>query len=88
MGHALSEEAPAPSLQRGEQRGEQGMLERLRKSRTGQKRRTVRAAILLDSFAGLSDQAIAQVQRVNRNSVRLWITEMPPLWRAGEPTLE
>jgi hypothetical protein len=64
------------------------MLERLRKSRTGQKRRTVRAAILLDSFAGLSDQAIAQVQRVNRNSVRLWITEMPPLWRAGEPTLE
>jgi hypothetical protein len=64
------------------------MLERLRKSRTEQKRRTVRAAILLDSFAGLSDQAIAQVQRVNRNSVRLWITEMPPLWRAGEPTLE
>jgi hypothetical protein len=88
MGHALSEEAPAPSLQRGEQRGEQGMLERLRKSRTEQKRRTVPAAILLDSFAGLSDQAIAQVQRVNRNSVRLWITEMPPLWRAGEPTLE
>ena len=64
------------------------MLERLRKSRTEQKRRTVRTAILLDSFAGLSDQAIAQVQRVNRNSVRLWITEMPPLWRAGEPTLE
>jgi len=84
MGHALSEEAPALSLQRGEQ----GMLERLRKSLTEQKRRTVRAAILLDSFAGLSDQAIAQVQRVNRNSVRLWITEMPPLWRAGEPTLE
>jgi hypothetical protein len=84
MGHALSVEAPALSLQRGEQ----GMLERLRKSLTEQKRRTVRAAILLDSFAGLSDQAIAQVQRVNRNSVRLWITEMPPLWRAGEPTLE
>ena len=39
MGHALSEEAPAPSLQRGEQRGEQGMLERLRKSGTEQKRR-------------------------------------------------
>jgi len=88
MGHALSEEAPAPSLQRGEPREEQGMLERLRKSRTEQKRHTVRATILLDSFAGLSDQAIAQVQRVNRNSVRLWITEMPPLWRAGEPTLE
>ena len=43
------------------------MLERLRKSRTGQKRRTVRAAILLDSAAGLSDQAFAQAQRVNRN---------------------
>jgi hypothetical protein len=67
--------------------GEQGILERLRKSRTEQKRRTVRAAILLDSYAGLSDQAIAQAQRVNRNTVRLWITEMPLLWRAGEPTL-
>ena len=41
----------------------------------------MRAAILLDSVAGLSDQAIAQAQRVNRNTVRLWITEMPPLWR-------
>ena len=49
------------------------MLERLRKSRTEQKRRTVRAAILLDSVAGLSDQAIARAQRVNRNTVILCI---------------
>ena len=53
---------------------EQRMLERLRKSRTEQKRRRmVRAAILLDSFAGLSDQAIARAQRVNRNTVILCI---------------
>ena len=39
---------------------EQRMLERLRKLRTEQKRHTVRAAILLDSVAGLSDQAIAR----------------------------
>ncbi len=49
------------------------MLERLRKSRTEQKRRTVRAAILLDSIAGLSDQAIARAQGVNRNTVMLCI---------------
>ena len=49
------------------------MLERLRKSRTEQKRRTVRAAILLDSVAGLSDQAIARAQGVNRNTVMLCI---------------
>lgn len=48
-------------------------LERIRKSRTEQKRRTVRAAILLDSLAGLTDQAIAQAHRVNRNTVVLCI---------------
>jgi transposase len=52
---------------------EQRMLERLRKSRTEQKRRTVRAAILLDSVAGLSDQAIARAHGVNRNTVILCI---------------
>src|SRR4029077_3547627 len=52
---------------------EQRMLERLRKSRTEQKRRTVRAAILLDSVAGLSDQAIARAHGVNRNTVMLCI---------------
>lgn len=48
---------------------ERRRLERIRKSRTEQKRRTVRAAIRLDSVTGLSDQAIAQAQRVNRNTV-------------------
>jgi transposase len=52
---------------------ERRLLERLRKSRTEQKRRRVRAAILLDSVAGLSDQAIARAQRVNRNTVILCI---------------
>ena len=52
---------------------ERRMLERLRKSRTEQKRRTVRAAILLDSVAGLSDQAIARAHGVNRNTVILCI---------------
>ena len=49
------------------------MLERIRRSRTEEKRRTVRAAILLDSVSGMSDQAIAEKQRVNRNTVVLCI---------------
>ena len=49
-------------------------LEAIRKSRTEEKRRTVRAAILLDSLAGWSDQAIARAQRVNRNTVALCIS--------------
>ena len=47
------------------------MLEQIRRSRTEEKRRTVRAAILLDSVSGISDQAIADKQRVNRNTVVL-----------------
>ena len=49
------------------------MLERLRNSRTEQKRRAVRAAILLEPVAGLSDQAIARDHGVNRNTVILCI---------------
>lgn len=49
------------------------MLEQIRRSRTEQKRRTVRAAILLDSVTGMSDQAIAAKHRVNRNTVLLCI---------------
>ena len=48
-------------------------LETIRKARSDEKRRTVRAAILLDSLAGLSDQAIARAHRVNRNTVVLCI---------------
>jgi transposase len=65
----LSEEASAPVFSEDEER----MLERLRKSRTEQKRRTVRAAILLDSVAGLNDQAIARDHGVNHNTVILCI---------------
>lgn len=49
------------------------MLERIRRSRTEQKRRTIRAAILLDSVGGISDQAIADKHHVNRNTVVLCI---------------
>jgi transposase len=52
---------------------ERRKLERIRRSRTEQKRHTVRAAILLDAVAGRSDQAIAQAQRVNRNTVVLCV---------------
>ena len=44
-------------------------LEALRRSRAEERRRTVRAAILLDARAGRSDQAVAQAQRINRNTV-------------------
>ena len=49
------------------------MLERIGKSRTEEKRRTVRAAILLDAACGLSDQAVAEAHRVNRHTVLLCI---------------
>jgi hypothetical protein len=49
------------------------VLEVVRKSRTEEKRRTIRAAILLDAASGLTDQANAAAQRVNRNTVVLCI---------------
>jgi transposase len=52
---------------------ERQRLETIRRSRTEEKRRTVRAGILLDSLAGLTDQAIAQAHHVNRNTVVLCI---------------
>jgi transposase len=48
---------------------ERRQLESIRKSRAEEKRRTLRAAILLDSWAGQSDEAIARHQRVNRGTV-------------------
>ena len=41
------------------------------RSRTEQKRRTVRAAILLDAADGVSDKANAAARRINRNTV-IW----------------
>jgi transposase len=52
---------------------ERSQLETIRKSRSEEKRRTVRAGILLDSADGLSDQAIAQAHQVNRNTVVLCV---------------
>jgi transposase len=48
-------------------------LQALRKSRTEQKRRTLRAAFLLDSLSGQSDEAIAQQHHVSRSTVVLCI---------------
>ncbi|MBL8219764.1 MAG: IS630 family transposase [Bryobacterales bacterium] len=48
-------------------------LESLRNSRTEQKRRTVRAAILLESLVGDSDEAIARRHLVSRTTVVLCI---------------
>ena len=50
-------------------------LNRLRRSRSEQKRTVVRASILLDSLSGCSDQAIARKNGVNRNTVVLCITK-------------
>ena len=48
-------------------------LNSIRKSRTEQKRRTLRAAILLDSLSGQSDQPIARSHDVSRSTVVLCI---------------
>jgi transposase len=52
---------------------ERRQLESIRVSRTEQKRRTVRAAILLDSLSGKTDAAIARHHRVSRSTVVLCI---------------
>jgi transposase len=48
-------------------------LELIRKSRTEEKRRTVRAALLLDSLSGQSDEAIARQYQISRGAVVLCI---------------
>jgi len=48
-------------------------LQSISKSRTEEKRRTVRAALLLDSLAGQSDEAIARRHCVSRGTVVLCI---------------
>jgi transposase len=48
-------------------------LESIRKSRTEEKRRTVRAAVLLDSLSGQSDETIARRHRIGRSTVVLCI---------------
>jgi len=70
-------------------------LQASRKARSEQKRRTVRAGILLDAASGkMSDQAIAHAHGVNRNTVVLcvnkclrfgWKAALGELPRAGRP---
>ena len=73
---------------------ELGRLESIRKSRTEEKRRTLRAAILLDSLAGQSDEAIARHHHISRGTVVLCIqkclqsgleTALRELPRSGKP---
>lgn len=52
---------------------DRALLEAIRRSRTEEKRRTIRAAILLDAAGGVGDQANADAQKVNRNTVVLCI---------------
>ncbi len=52
---------------------ERRKLESIRKSRTEEKRRTVRAALLLDSLSGQSDETIAQRLHISRSTVVLCI---------------
>jgi transposase len=69
-------------------------LESIRKSRTEEKRRTLRAAILLDSRSGQSDETIARHHHVSRSTVVLCIrkclqfgldTALGELPRPGRP---
>jgi transposase len=73
---------------------EMDRLNRLRRSRSEEKRKVVRASILLDSLAGLSDQAVAAKNGVNRNTVVLCISKclqfgleaaLKDLQRPGKP---
>lgn len=73
---------------------ERGKLESVRKSRTEEKRRTLRAAILLDSLSGQSDETIARHHRVSRGTVVLCIQKclefgldaaLAELPRSGKP---
>ena len=50
-------------------REEMDRLRNLQRSRRGEQRGVMRASLLLDSVAGLNDQAVATKNGVNRNTV-------------------
>jgi transposase len=52
---------------------EKAELESLRRSRSGEKRKILHAAILLDSASGMSDGAVARSTGVNRHTVALCV---------------
>ena len=66
---------PFPRKRKALQLTEQelGQLESIRKSRTEEKRRTLRAAFLVDSLSGQSDATIARHHHVSRSTVVLCI---------------
>src|SRR5207248_3018132 len=68
---------PFPKKRRPLQFSEQEILklESIRRSRTEEKRRTLRAAFLLDSRSGQSDEAIAHQHHVSRSTVVLCINK-------------
>jgi transposase len=75
---------------------ERGDLESIRRSRTEEKRRTLRAAVLLDSLSGKSDETIAREHRISRATVVLCIEKclqfgveaaLKELPRPGKPRL-
>src|ERR1700674_1173116 len=54
---------------------EMDRLRNLQRSRRGEQRKVMRASVLLDSVAGLNDQAVATKNGVNRNTVVRCITK-------------
>jgi hypothetical protein len=60
-------------------------LDSIRRSRVEEKRRTLRAAILLDSWSGQSDESIAQRHHVSRSTVVLYreVSAIRPGCRPG-----
>ena len=52
---------------------DQERLEDLRRSRSAEKRQVLHAAILLDCASGMSDNAIAVANSVNRHTVALCV---------------
>src|SRR5215510_1165075 len=87
---------PFPRKRSALQFSEQDLLnlESIRKSRTEEKRRTLRAAFLLDSRSGQSDEAIARHHHVSRSTVVTCIQKflqfgldaaMGELPRSGKP---
>src|SRR5438067_11992128 len=54
---------------------EMDRLRNLQRSRRGEQRKVMRASVLLDSVAGLKDQAVATKNGVKRNTVGRCITK-------------
>jgi len=89
---------PFPRKRSSFQLSEQDVLrlESIRKSRTEERRRTLRAAFLLDSLSGQSDEAIARRHHISRSIMVLCVQKflkidldaaLGELPRPGKPRL-